>query len=113
MGTPNSQPKKVPTNKPPVFAEIFAHTDSQTWVRLVVFGRYADQKSFSGMYHETAAERWANNWNAHLEKEWTEVKDTTAALMEGFSKQLEARGVSRDVINAAVQGMDVELFKNG
>lgn len=98
----SQQPKK--SNLPPVYAVIVEANDERTVAALVLFDRRV-RREFNGPTHLADARAWVDAWCAYLAHEWTEVKETTAIMMDVFIKGLKNRGVPDEVITASIEDL--------
>jgi hypothetical protein len=72
---------------------------------LVIFG-HSIARSFTGKNHHDKAVAWVNKWNDHLNREWMQVRETAATIMQNFITELLKLGVGKEIIDKAIREVE-------
>lgn len=91
----------------PIFAELKSTNGKYTVYTINLFDKQIEQVT-TGESHYNVALRSIEQWNEHLDREWSMVARSMAQTMEKFITELEGVGVASLSIEAALE----EVAKN-
>jgi len=89
---------------PPMSAAVVYLGEDKTTAAITIFGRDIECYFFGSEHHKNACE-WVAVWNAHLNKEWQGVRESAAAMMQGFTQALHSLGVDEATTDAALKSV--------
>jgi len=95
-----TKPKPTTPQAPSLHARVVQVYEKATTVGVTIFGKTVFNE-FKGENHEQNAVAWVAKWNEHLEREWMQVRATSAMIMEAFEAALLRVGVCQLTIDEA------------